>query len=206
MHIPVDTLSLVFLVQNNPPTIVRERILGLIQYWADAFRGKPQLAEVEELYEQLKGEGVEFPPIDLDVLAPIATPQRVSVCVCGCECVCGCVRVSVCEREEWYMSREKRLLPALALVSDCSCSATAAAAAAAITTAAESWRTAGEKESETDKFDTVSSLTIEGEMKEIASRLGNLTLLFHAHIPGCSLVLPSLSDTPTASDVVPLDH
>ena len=120
--------------------------------------------------------------------------------------MCGCVRVSVCEREEWYISREKRLLPALALVSDCSCSATAAAAAAAITTAAESWRTAGEKESETDKFDTVSSLTIEGEMKEIASRLGNLTLLFHAHIPGCSLVLPSLSDTPTASDVVPLDH
>ena len=102
-------------MQNNPPTIVRERILGLIQYWADAFRGKPQLAEVEELYEQLKGEGVEFPPIDLDALAPIATPQRVSecvcvsvsmsvyVCVCVCVCVCGCVR----EREEWYMSREK---------------------------------------------------------------------------------------------------
>ena len=98
MHIPVDTLSLVFLVQNNPPTIVRERILGLIQYWADAFRGKPQLAEVEELYEQLKGEGVEFPPIDLDALAPIATPQRVSECVCVsvsmsvyvCVCVCVC--------------------------------------------------------------------------------------------------------------------
>ena len=78
---------LMFLVQNNPPTIVRERILGLIQYWADAFRGKPQLAEVEELYEQLKGEGIEFPPIDLDALAPIATPQRVSVCVCVCVCV-----------------------------------------------------------------------------------------------------------------------
>ena len=83
LHVPVDTLSLIFLAQNNPPTIVRERILGLIQYWADAFRGKPQLAEVEELYEQLKGEGIEFPPIDLDALAPIATPQRVSVCVGG---------------------------------------------------------------------------------------------------------------------------
>ena len=92
---------LMFLVQNNPPTIVRERILGLIQYWADAFRGKPQLAEVEELYEQLKGEGIEFPPIDLDALAPIATPQRVSVCVCVCVC-------------EGYMSRKKRLFTALA--------------------------------------------------------------------------------------------
>ena len=62
--------------QNNPPTIVRERILGLIQYWADAFKGKPQLIAVEELYEQLKSEGVEFPPVDLDNMAPIETPNR----------------------------------------------------------------------------------------------------------------------------------
>jgi len=67
-------------LQNNPPTIVRERILGLVQYWADAFKGKPQLTAVEELYEQLKGEGVEFPPVDLDALAPVETPQRVCVC------------------------------------------------------------------------------------------------------------------------------
>lgn len=62
--------------QNNPPTIVRERILGLIQYWADAFKGKPQLTAVEDLYEQLKSEGVEFPPVDLDNMAPIETPDR----------------------------------------------------------------------------------------------------------------------------------
>ena len=94
--VPVKaSVNHLILVQNNPPTIVRERILGLIQYWADAFRGKPQLAEVEELYEQLKGEGIEFPPIDLDALAPIATPQRVSVC-------------------EGYMSRKKQLFTALA--------------------------------------------------------------------------------------------
>lgn len=63
--------------QNNPPTIVRERILGLVQYWADAFKGKPQLVAVVELYEQLKGEGVEFPPVDLDAMAPVDTPERV---------------------------------------------------------------------------------------------------------------------------------
>jgi hypothetical protein len=62
--------------QNNPPTIVRERILGLIQYWVDAFKGKPQLIAVEELYEQLRSEGVEFPPVDLDNMAPIETPDR----------------------------------------------------------------------------------------------------------------------------------
>ena len=62
--------------QTNPPTIVRERILGLIQYWADAFKGKPQLAAVVEVYEQLKKDGEEFPPIDLDALAPVETPQQ----------------------------------------------------------------------------------------------------------------------------------
>ncbi len=56
---------------------MKERILGLVQYWADAFKGKPQLVAVVELYEQLKGEGVEFPPVDLDAMAPVDTPERV---------------------------------------------------------------------------------------------------------------------------------
>jgi hypothetical protein len=55
---------------------VKERVLGLIQYWADAFRGKPQLSTVEEVYEDLKTQGVEFPPVDLDQLAPVQTPSR----------------------------------------------------------------------------------------------------------------------------------
>lgn len=65
------------LTQNNPPTIVRERILGLIQYWADAFKSKPELLAVCEVYDQLKADGVEFPPLDLDTLAPVETPERV---------------------------------------------------------------------------------------------------------------------------------
>ena len=67
-----------FLLQNNPPTIVKERVLGLIQYWADAFRGRPQLVTVGEVYEDLRSQGVEFPPMDLDQLAPVETPSRVS--------------------------------------------------------------------------------------------------------------------------------
>ena len=43
--------------QNNPPTIVRDKILGLIQYWAEAFKDKPQLSAMVEQYQQLKDEG-----------------------------------------------------------------------------------------------------------------------------------------------------
>ena len=68
--------------QNNPPTIVRERILGLIQYWADAFKSKPELLAVCEVYDQLKADGIEFPPLDLDSLAPVETPVRVRYCNC----------------------------------------------------------------------------------------------------------------------------
>ena len=60
---------------------MKERVLGLIQYWADAFRGRPQLGTVEEVYEDLKAQGVEFPPVDLDQLAPVQTPSRVRL---GC--------------------------------------------------------------------------------------------------------------------------
>ncbi|KAL5473071.1 hypothetical protein EMCRGX_G027512 [Ephydatia muelleri] len=62
--------------KNAPPEIVRDRILGLIQYWAEAFKTKPQLAAVQEVYQQLKSEGTEFPPIDLDTMAPVETPNR----------------------------------------------------------------------------------------------------------------------------------
>lgn len=70
-----DLMSVIY-AKNNPPTIVCERILGLIQYWTDAFKNKPQLSAVQELYEQLKDEGTEFPPLDLDSLTPVDTLNR----------------------------------------------------------------------------------------------------------------------------------
>lgn len=48
------------------------------QCWADAFRGNPALAGVVEVYDELKSKGVEFPPLDFDLLAPILTPRRVN--------------------------------------------------------------------------------------------------------------------------------
>ena len=47
------------------------------QTWADAFRGQPDLREVDKVYQDLKKKGIEFPMTDLDSLAPIHTPARV---------------------------------------------------------------------------------------------------------------------------------
>ncbi|XP_054565887.1 TOM1-like protein 2 isoform X4 [Eptesicus fuscus] len=62
--------------KNNPPTIVQDKVLALIQAWADAFRSSPDLTGVVHIYEELKRKGVEFPNADLDALSPIHTPQR----------------------------------------------------------------------------------------------------------------------------------
>lgn len=62
----------------NPPTIVQEKILGLIQSWADAFKNDPTLQGVVKVYEELKSKSIEFPPMDLDALSPIRTPLRVT--------------------------------------------------------------------------------------------------------------------------------
>uniref|UniRef100_A0A8C5PZX9 Target of myb1 like 2 membrane trafficking protein n=1 Tax=Leptobrachium leishanense TaxID=445787 RepID=A0A8C5PZX9_9ANUR len=62
--------------KNNPPTIVQDKVLALIQAWADAFRSSPDLTGVVHVYEELKRKGIEFPMADLDALSPIHTPQR----------------------------------------------------------------------------------------------------------------------------------
>ncbi|KAF7661301.1 hypothetical protein LDENG_00264570 [Lucifuga dentata] len=60
----------------NPPTIVQDKVLSLIQAWADAFRSSPDLTGVVHIYEELKRKSIEFPMADLDALSPIHTPQR----------------------------------------------------------------------------------------------------------------------------------
>ncbi|XP_041746699.2 TOM1-like protein 2 isoform X2 [Coregonus clupeaformis] len=62
--------------KNNPPTIVQDKVLALIQAWADAFRSSPDLTGVVHVYEELKRKGIEFPMSDLETLSPIHTPQR----------------------------------------------------------------------------------------------------------------------------------
>ncbi|ESP03864.1 hypothetical protein LOTGIDRAFT_93474, partial [Lottia gigantea] len=62
--------------KNDPPQAVQEKVLSLIQTWADAFRGQPELKEVDKVYQELKTKGIEFPMTDLDGMAPIHTPAR----------------------------------------------------------------------------------------------------------------------------------
>lgn len=63
--------------KNDPPAVVQEKVLNLIQVWADTFRSQPDLNGVVQVYQELKNKGIEFPVTDLDALAPIYTPQRV---------------------------------------------------------------------------------------------------------------------------------
>ncbi|XP_065579006.1 TOM1-like protein 2 isoform X1 [Artemia franciscana] len=62
--------------KNDPPVAVQEKILSLIQTWADAFRNQPDTKGVVEVYNELIAKGIEFPPMDLDAMVPITTPKR----------------------------------------------------------------------------------------------------------------------------------
>ncbi|XP_055040299.2 TOM1-like protein 2 isoform X1 [Misgurnus anguillicaudatus] len=71
-----DVMVKIITPKNNPPAIVQDKVLSLIQAWADAFRSSPDLTGVVQMYEELKRKGIEFPMADLDALSPIHTPQR----------------------------------------------------------------------------------------------------------------------------------
>nr|XP_023685674.1 target of Myb protein 1-like isoform X2 [Paramormyrops kingsleyae] len=86
-HVLVSTREFVdgvlvraILPRNNPPMAVQERVLSLIQAWADAFRSSPSLTGVVSVYEDLRRRGVEFPSTELDGLSLIHTPRRSLPC------------------------------------------------------------------------------------------------------------------------------
>ncbi|KAL1464631.1 hypothetical protein WDU94_004261 [Cyamophila willieti] len=62
--------------KNEPPIIVQEKVLSLIQSWADAFKDIPNLEGVNQVYQELRNKGIEFPMTDLDAMAPIITPKK----------------------------------------------------------------------------------------------------------------------------------
>ena len=64
--------------KNDPSSELQEKVLALIQSWADAFQHIPELQGVTQVYQELKSKGIEFPMTDRDTLAPIVTPQRVT--------------------------------------------------------------------------------------------------------------------------------
>ncbi|XP_041735454.1 target of Myb protein 1 isoform X3 [Coregonus clupeaformis] len=83
-HVLVSTREFVegvlvraILPKNNPPLVLHDRVLSLIQAWADAFRSSPALTGVVFVYEDLRRKGLEFPMTELDGYSPIHTPNRV---------------------------------------------------------------------------------------------------------------------------------
>ncbi|KAM9843418.1 target of Myb1 membrane trafficking protein isoform 2-T2 [Aulostomus maculatus] len=62
--------------RNNPPLILHDRVLSIIQAWADAFRSSPDLTGVVSVYEDLRRKGLEFPMTELDGYSPVQAPQK----------------------------------------------------------------------------------------------------------------------------------
>ncbi|XP_024128553.1 target of Myb protein 1 isoform X6 [Oryzias melastigma] len=62
---------------NNPPLIVHDRVLGIIQAWADAFRSSPDLTGVVSVYEDLRRKGLEFPVTPLEGYTPVQGTKKV---------------------------------------------------------------------------------------------------------------------------------
>jgi hypothetical protein len=60
------------------PQVVQEKVLSLIQSWADAFKNASELQAIKQCYDSLKEQGYEFPAQDLDKLSPIFTPNLVT--------------------------------------------------------------------------------------------------------------------------------
>lgn len=59
----MDTLVDIVNGGTNTSNAVRQKILSLIQSWGLAFKNRPELGNVYQVYEQLKREGRMFPPV-----------------------------------------------------------------------------------------------------------------------------------------------
>ncbi|KAM9745993.1 target of Myb1 membrane trafficking protein isoform 1-T1 [Menidia menidia] len=62
--------------RNNPPAVVHDRVLGIIQAWADAFRSSPDLTGVVSVYEDLRRKGLEFPVTELEGYMSAQGPKK----------------------------------------------------------------------------------------------------------------------------------
>ncbi|XP_073351379.1 target of Myb1 membrane trafficking protein isoform X3 [Pagrus major] len=63
--------------RNNPPLVLHDRVLSIVQAWADAFRSSPDLTGVVSVYEDLRRKGLEFPMTELDGYSPVQASQKI---------------------------------------------------------------------------------------------------------------------------------
>ncbi|XP_068575255.1 target of Myb1 membrane trafficking protein isoform X1 [Cebidichthys violaceus] len=85
LHILVTTRDFVegvlvrsIIPKNNPPLVLHDRVLSIVQAWADAFRSSPDLTGVVSVYEDLRRKGLEFPMTELDGYLPAQAPKKPS--------------------------------------------------------------------------------------------------------------------------------
>ncbi|XP_055050654.2 target of Myb1 membrane trafficking protein isoform X2 [Misgurnus anguillicaudatus] len=62
--------------KNNPPMILQDRVLRMIQAWSDAFRSSTDLTGVVTVYENLRRKGVQFPIPEANGYSPIHSPNK----------------------------------------------------------------------------------------------------------------------------------
>lgn len=62
--------------KNDPPAAIQEKVLNLIQSWAEAFHGQAELQGIWSVYNELRSKGVEFPKSTSEPKVPIHTPVR----------------------------------------------------------------------------------------------------------------------------------
>ncbi|KAJ3191996.1 Vacuolar protein-sorting-associated protein 27 [Irineochytrium annulatum] len=76
--------NMVSIVRSYPTTNaqVREKILALLQSWALAFKGKSDLSYMTETYDNLKREGLAFPPVEKSSISSIMIDTKTDVRVC----------------------------------------------------------------------------------------------------------------------------
>ncbi|KAM6913789.1 target of Myb1 membrane trafficking protein isoform 4-T4 [Lycodopsis pacificus] len=84
LHILVTTREFVegvlvrsIIPKNNPPLVLHDRVLSIVQAWADAFRSSPDLTGVVSVYEDLRRKGLEFPMTELDGYSPAQAPKKI---------------------------------------------------------------------------------------------------------------------------------
>lgn len=62
--------------RNNPPLVLHDRVLSIVQAWADAFRSSPDLTGVVSVYEDLRRKGLEFPMTELEGYQPADSNKK----------------------------------------------------------------------------------------------------------------------------------
>ncbi|UXI16015.1 Fringe glycosyltransferase [Sarcoptes scabiei] len=62
--------------KNDPPAEIQEQVLSLIQSWAEAFHGQPDMQGVSIVHNELRNKGIKFPNSSNENKVPICTPQK----------------------------------------------------------------------------------------------------------------------------------